>query len=665
MRYRADIDGLRALAVMPVVLFHANVPGFGGGFVGVDIFFVISGFLITSIIAEEITQGRFSIVAFYERRIRRIFPALFAVLLVSSILAIWLLLPNQFDAYSRSVLGTAFFASNIVFWRETGYFAAPASEKPLLHTWSLAVEEQFYVFLPLLLLFIYHWLNAKWTVWIVLLTILSFALSIWGVAVKPSATFYLAPTRAWELLLGSILALGAIPTLRSRPLMEALFLVGAGSIAWGIFGLSVVSPFPGLNALFPCIGAALVIYSGQNTSLYSNWFLRSKPFVFVGFISYSLYLWHWPLLVFGQIWNVYELTSFQTTAIVSLSFLAATLSWKYVESPFRKRGAVLARKGLFSTAFAAICVLLIFGTYGVVTHGWPERVPAKSVEIAKFTKSHNPRRNECLLFPGNPVMQPCIYGASVQPAYAVWGDSHADATIHAIGNVAKAKGQSVLFLGSASCPPFIGVRIQKYDCLSTNVAFYERIVQSDHIKTVILVARYAVYVQGRARALGPAERSEISSVYITDVNGAAPDLEGRLNLFSTALEKTVNELLSAGKKIVLVYPIPEVGYDVPVTLAQIVIKGQPPESFTRTIDHFWERQRSIFKMLDNLGQSQQVLRLYPHKQLCNAERCITYSDGNPLYRDDDHLSLAGAEFIAPIFRAIFEEAGTPTVTLLP
>ena len=258
------------MAVVPVVFYHAGVPGFGGGFVGVDVFFVISGYLITSLISEEIRQGRFSIVTFYERRVRRIFPALVLVLSVSSVLATWLLLPGQFNSFAKSLFATMFFASNVLFWRETGYFAAPASEQPLLHTWSLAVEEQFYVVFPLVLIVIHRWLKGRWVAWLAPLAILSFALSVWGVGHKPGATFYLAPTRAWELLLGSLLALEAFPRLPNRLLMEVLAAVGLGLIAWGVVELSATSPFPGLNALYPCLGAALVIYSGQATPTYAG-----------------------------------------------------------------------------------------------------------------------------------------------------------------------------------------------------------------------------------------------------------------------------------------------------------------------------------------------------------------------------------------------------------
>ena len=391
LHYRRDIDGLRAVAVLPVVFFHAGVPGFSGGFIGVDVFFVISGYLITYLIAEEIRQERFSIVAFYERRIRRIFPALIAVLLVSSVLATWLLMPGQYDNFSKSLFATGIFASNVLFWSEAGYFAATASDMPLLHTWSLAVEEQFYVIFPLLLFVVHRWLKGRWIAWLAPIAVVSFALSVWGVAHKPSATFYLAPARAWELLLGSLLALNVVPRLPSRTVMEVLSVLGLGSIAWGVVALSAESPFPGANALLPCLGAALVIYTGQDTPTTARRLLGSAPLVAVGLISYSLYLWHWPLLVFAQLWNIYDLTWLGTALVVGLSFVAAVLSWKFVELPFRKRSVLARRSWLFSAAAAATFLIGSFGLYGYFTHGWPQRIPASVAEIAAYSGSWDPR----------------------------------------------------------------------------------------------------------------------------------------------------------------------------------------------------------------------------------------------------------------------------------
>ena len=659
LKYRADIDGLRAVAIVPVVLFHANVAGFTGGFVGVDVFFVISGFLITSIIAEEIRQGQFSVLGFYERRIRRIFPALFAVLFVTAILAAWLLLPKQFDAFARSIFSMALLASNILFWREDGYFATSATEKPLLHTWSLSVEEQFYVVFPILLLLLHRWMKGRWIFWLAPIAILSFAISMWGTDRMPSATFYLAPMRAWELLIGSFLALGAFPILRNRPALEILSAAGMASILWSVFTFTEDTPFPGVNALYPCIGTALIIYTGQsNTTLVSR-FLSLKPLVLIGLISFSLYLWHWPLLVFARIWNVYELTGVQIAIVIGLSFLASALSWKFIEGPFRRRNAVFMRRGLFSAAITATIAFLAFGTYGFLSKGWPERVPPLAMEIAAYADSQNPRRLECRSFAGNPVEKPCVFGASVTPSYMIWGDSHADSVIDALGKIAGAHNQSIMLLASVGCPPLTDVKVQRSHCREHIARVMKILEQAEHIKTVVLMARYAVHVEGRTRDLGPAERAS-ASVFVPNENGLVPSQQERREQISRAFKSTVSALTTLGKHVVLVYPIPEIGYNVPQTVARLVIRGDAPTSFTLPADRYKSRQESIFRMLDDLGQDPRIRRVYPHKKLCDETQCIVYADGKPLYRDDDHLSRPGADYIAPLFTPIFENTDPTT-----
>lgn len=651
--YRRDIDGLRAVAVVPVVLFHAAVPGFGGGFTGVDTFFVISGFLITSLIAEDVHAGQFSILHFYERRVRRIFPALLAVLFASSVLAALLLLPDQFAAFGRSLVATTLFASNFFFWRETGYFARTAEEVPLLHTWSLAVEEQFYLFIPIAFMVLHRLLKGHHLIWLLPLALISFAISVAGVSARPTATFYLAPTRAWELLLGSILAVGLFPAMQNRVVREALAVLGLGLICWGIFALSKDSVFPGINALFPCGGTALLIYTGQGHKTLVSRVLETAPMVGIGLISYSLYLWHWPLLVFAQIWNIVTLSTVQTILLIALSFAAAAFSWKFIEAPFRRRGGVFSRFQLFGVAGVVSGVLLAFGLFGAVSDGWPARVPQQAIEIASYAESRNPRRQKCFAYEDNPVSTPCVYGADVQPSVALWGDSHADAVVQAIGETAATAGKSLLFHGNAGCPPAIDLRINPFGCVAENAAVLKQLREDPRIETVILMARFSVQLMGRARELGPAERIE-ASVAIVEADGASADLARRKALLQTSLASTVEALQAASKKVVLVYPVPEVGYFVPTTLAQMVLQGQSPEDFTRPISLFHARQDDVIEVLNSLGAEADVVRIYPHHQLCEGDACIVYAQGAPLYQDDDHLSLHGARYIAPLFASVFE-----------
>lgn len=333
MAYRPDIDGLRTVAVLPVVLNHAGVPGIWGGFVGVDIFFVISGYLITGILARDLVLGRHSIAEFYRRRVLRIFPALFAMLALTTLVACVAMLPGELTRYARSLGATTLFGSNLLFWSETGYFEPAARLKPLLHTWSLAIEEQFYIVWPLAL----AWIGAKrpagMKALVLATTALSLGYAIWQVAHGPSTAFYLLPARAWELSLGAGLAL--IPQRPSaRWVNEALGLLGLGLIGWAMRFYTEAAPFPGAAALLPCGGAALLILTGGAGTLAER-ALALAPMRFVGKISYSLYLWHWPVIVFAELALFLPRTLPVMAGEIVVSLVLATLSWRFVEQPFR------------------------------------------------------------------------------------------------------------------------------------------------------------------------------------------------------------------------------------------------------------------------------------------------------------------------------------------
>jgi peptidoglycan/LPS O-acetylase OafA/YrhL len=669
MRYRPDIDGLRALAVLPVVLFHAGFAWFGGGYIGVDIFFVISGFLITSLIAEEIREKRFSIISFYERRIRRIFPALFAGIFFSFIAALGLYFPLQLVDFAKSILATSIFASNMYFWRSSGYFEAPSHEIPLLHTWSLSVEEQFYIAFPLLLIIIHRWSKQRWIMWLALIAIVSFALSVWGIANKPRATFCIAPTRVWELLLGSLLALRAFPPMQNRLARELSSLAGFGLITWSIFAFSADTPFPGVNALFPCVGAALLIYSGDSGPTATHDVLRIKPLVFIGLISYSLYLLHWPLLVFAQSWKIDKLTDVDKIAVIGLSLLAAALSWKFVEMPFRKRDGLITKKMLFFVAACMMAFEIVFGVLALSFNGWPGRFPALANELALTSLSKNARAFDCL---GGlerkdwiPLANACRYGANVAARYAVWGDSHGDAMINAIGKVAERHNEAVLFFGLIACPPILGINRANADyardgnCAKYNDQVVQFLIANDKIDTVILIARYALYVEGGTVGFGPVEE-RAKTYLITNEDASVKDLPERKVLFRTQMSKTINRLASAGKQIVIVYPTPETGYNIPTTLARLTLGGKDPNEFARPVDYYFRRQEFIFNVLDGLEHSSQLIRIYPHRKLCDEKNCIVYAEGKSLYFDENHLSLAGAELVAPLFEPLFKQARSNT-----
>lgn len=375
VRYRADIDGLRAVAVVPVVLFHAGMPGFSGGYVGVDVFFVISGFLITGILLRELEEDRFSIWRFYERRARRILPALFAVIAASVPVAWILMVPMEFTAFAESILATLLFVSNVHFLLGTDYFGGAAEMKPLLHTWSLAVEEQFYIVLPPLLWLI--WRHARAWLWPVTIAcvLVTLAASDWANQRYPSHVFYLMPFRAWELLAGSAVALAMH---RGRMLGGAAAEVAAGlglaMIVGSILLLDAGDRFPGLLAVPTVAGTALICLSRPGASLASR-LLALRPFVAVGLISYSLYLWHQPVFAFLRIAEgSAHLPAWIMAAAAAACFGLAWASWRFVEQPFRSE-RTMGRRGLVAWLSAGAAGLAGVSAVVLVLGGLPQRFP--------------------------------------------------------------------------------------------------------------------------------------------------------------------------------------------------------------------------------------------------------------------------------------------------
>ena len=366
MRYRPEIDGLRAIAVIPVIFFHAGFEWFSGGFVGVDIFFVISGYLITTIILSEMDQGKFSLANFYERRARRILPALFFVM-ISCIPFAWMWMsPADLDDFSQSLIAVSTFTSNFLFWKESGYFDTAVDLKPLLHTWSLAVEEQYYVLFPLFMMLIWR-IGKQWIiVLLAVIAVLSLSLAHWGAYTNPTPTFFLLPTRGWELLLGSFVAFfyNRFKYINLNPLVCQVFsLIGFILIAYAIFRYDKNTPFPSLYALAPTIGATLIItFTTQKTLLYKV--LSSRLFVFIGLISYSAYLWHQPMFAFAKHKFFPEPSSWLMVSLTVISFLFAFVTWKYIETPFRRGKAVKTKQ---IVVFSIVCSS-IFVTIGIVGH---------------------------------------------------------------------------------------------------------------------------------------------------------------------------------------------------------------------------------------------------------------------------------------------------------
>ena len=381
MKYRAEIDGLRALAVLPVILFHAGFEWFSGGFVGVDVFFVISGYLITTIIISEMAEGKFSIVNFYERRARRILPALFFVMAACLPFAWLWLSPSDLKDFGQSLAALSTFSSNILFWQESGYFDTAAELKPLLHTWSLAVEEQYYIVFPIFLMLTWR-LGIKWVLIILsVVFLLSLGIAQWGAYYKPFATFFLLPTRGWELLIGVFAAfyLKHNTHLKSHFLNQALSLLGFGMIVYSIIAFDETTPFPSLYALVPTIGTGLLILCAAPKT-YVHKLLSLKFLVGIGLVSYSAYLWHQPLLSFARYRYVDFLPTTVLLCLCVLSLLLAWFSWRFIEKPFRN-SKMISRRQVFRLSLASAMLFCCMGAILHFTDGWLNSYQPKEKKV--------------------------------------------------------------------------------------------------------------------------------------------------------------------------------------------------------------------------------------------------------------------------------------------
>ncbi len=653
LTYRPDIDGLRALAVLPVVLYHAGFATFSGGYVGVDIFFVISGYLITSLIYSEINDGSFRFRNFYLRRIRRLFPALFTVVLLTCIPAYWLLLPEELEDFGQSVASLALFASNLLFFSESGYFAGAAEMKPLLHTWSLAIEEQYYLLFPVLLLLIKRTPGKPYFAVVGLLFAASLTYSAVAVYTAPEAAFYLLPSRTWELLLGSIIAMTGISISRAW-LRESLAVFGLLLLGFAILTFTPEMPFPGLAALAPCLGTALLIVTGREQATRTARVLSDPRLVFFGLISYSLYLWHWPILVFAKHYFVAPLSLTVTWILIAISVLAAYLSWRFVERPFRGQQGILGSRRIFQATGATIALLIAVGLLFDSQEGLPGRLDPGISKILAVADDKPKRRKLCEgIAPGEVSMERLCPVAEndIPPSFLVWGDSHANMLIAGIAAQAQARGINGRFAVANGCVPLLGVRrvvqTTDVDCAEFNEAAINLLRDNPQIDTVIIAARWGLHAEGV-----PFAPDSGRAFWLQDAMQAADDPAGNRAIFQRAFDRTLSRLAELGRNVVILGPVPEVVADVPGALAKARWREQALNLDVRTAD-FLARQRGFFTAVQSLDADTRHRVIPLHERLCNDATCRLTNGDLPLYFDDNHLASAGLSMIAPALDSIF------------
>lgn len=626
--FRLDINGLRAWAVMAVVLYHFGVTGITGGFAGVDVFFVISGYLMCGIITTGIERGDFSIWRFYLARARRIIPALIVLCAVALLVGWFFLMPEEYQLLGRHARESLLFTSNLRYFDESGYFDVASQEKWLLHTWSLSVEWQFYLLLPLLLLLAAKLLKGRRAIGTALavLFVASLGLCLWRTQVAPSEAFYMLQTRAWEMLAGALVFMVGIP-LRSAGARRALELAGFALILVTILLFDKQDLWPGWRAVVPVLGASLVLLAAREHS----WWTANGVAQWLGTRSYSIYLWHWPLVVALAYLELLQDPLWVGGAIV-LSLLLGHLSYWLVEVPTRRR------LGALTPARAAIVLLLVLILVAVAAQqvrrsGFPDRLPEAIALIEAERENNNPRIKECL----DPEAS-CVYGEEPVNAVLV-GDSHADAVVTAVQTALP--GGGVLFRGGSGCPIVFGVKGEGRHAACGKL---NEDLQREHLGypagvPIIWVGRTSEYLQ--------ALRSRFSFDGASSVSEETFQAQFREHYLETACS------FAKERPLYIVRPIPEMSGDVPTLIGRAMLLGRERE-MTLSLADYQRRHAFVLALQDEAVAQCGAVLLDPLPYLCADGTCRSTEGGRPLYRDADHLSEFGNRVLVPMFQQVFQ-----------
>jgi len=634
MNYRPEIDGLRAIAVIPVILFHAGFGTFSGGYVGVDIFFVISGYLITTILINDLEASRFSVARFYERRARRILPALLFVMLACLPLAWAFMLPSQLEEFGRNIMAVALFVSNIALWLNTDYFASATELNPLLHTWSLAVEEQFYIFFPPLLWALWK-VGRKWPfAGVMVLSMASFGLAEWGCRNAPDANFYLLPFRAWELGAGSICAF--VLKRQSVEPNDLLSLGGLFLIAYSVVCYSSETPFPSAWALAPVGGTMLIILFSTSSSLIAR-ALSLKPLVAIGLISYSAYLWHQPLFAFARMARIDEPSRTIMLLLAVFSLFLAYMTWRFVENPFRshnrqKPRLLHTRAAVFSASAGMLASFIAIGAIAYTTDGLPQRSTRSGVSYQDLDLGRRLSPNYGMSSACRSLKSAKECQSGPDPHILLWGDSFAmhlgQALLHSPGS------PPFVQMTRSACGPFMGISIVgegRFDA-----KFAERCIEFND-RVVKYIRRHDIDLVIASSAMRPAVRQ----LYTRD-GSVLP--RGSTDAVLSSMRATAELVNSAGSRIVWVSPPPSTGEDLSKCATQAIMRGALRDGDCRiSVEGHLRENASSISLLQAVQDTMPVVFL--DEFLCDKHYCKTIIDGNIMYRDDGHLTIEGSRLL--------------------
>jgi peptidoglycan/LPS O-acetylase OafA/YrhL len=617
--YRRDIDGLRAISVLSVLLFHIGIGRVSGGFVGVDVFFVISGFLVSGRVYHGMASGNFGFIDFYERRARRILPAYFFVSTLTAVAAILFFLPNRMVEFSNSLIASSLFSANIFFWTQANYFGPAAETQPLLHYWSLGVEEHFYLLFPVLVLTLWRFGLRALGILLALVVGLSLVASQWMLNIDPMASFYLIPFRAWELFIGSILALPIIRPPRSRMIGATATATGLALIFSAVFLYDNQTRFPGVAAVPPTLGAALFIWGGQGDNIV-NRFAGLVPLNYIGRISYSLYLVHWPVIIFSkQRYPDADASSWMMIAgILAGSLLLASFSYHFVETTTRRRNGFWRPRPIFALSAIGVVASLAFAGLSVLSSGFPGRLPVdvQALLAYKYDRSEHYREGKCFLRPdqsfGDIDRAACLPAGG--PAALLWGDSFAAHYVFGIRPMLESHGYVLSQLNASGCAPIVGRDVpSRPNCKSFNDFTLDWIIKN-RPKIVVM-----------------------SAAWNFDADS--------LKLFTNSIQKFPTET-----SIIILGPSPQYRKPVPDILADRRLRGD-----YSTLSQ-GDLTRSVF-VVDNdmkkLSELNRVIYISVLEAICRDKQCPMYIKGTPVHWDTGHLTDVGSVLLVRAFMSRF------------
>lgn len=632
MQYRREIDGLRAIAVLPVILFHAGFSIFSGGFVGVDVFFVISGFLITNVLIAEQESGHFSIAKFYERRARRILPAFYFILAICLPFSYFWMLPSQFKDFSESLVASILFVSNLLFLSKVGYFAPDAELQPLLHTWSLAIEEQYYLIFPLIFLAISNLRFRTKSSVVLLIVIISFIFSEWASREYEGQNFFFTLSRFWEIGVGSLCSY--VSAGRIRKPNNVLSLFGLLLILASIFLYDNSFSFPSSYAIAPVFGTALILLFA-NQSTWVGKILGLRIFVRIGLISYSAYLWHQPIFAFARLRSFNEPSQILMGILAAGSLLLAWATWRYVEQPFRRRENALlpSRRGVFTASGGAFGLFLILGLFVYFEDGFEWRLGDKQREVFMHGQ---PVSFNCI------EISNCLLGDlnGEYSGVAFVGDSHMERYAYLLNTIMTENHTSARLIARSWCAPLLlwqssmSKRCGGKSGNEFQESFYD-ILEDDQIHTVVLAAEWANYTTGYRHG------SEAISYDFSGDENKNNSIDGNEREFDLAVSWTVSELVSSGKKVFIIGPVPEYEFDVAlVALRHSLFDEVNFDPFILSREDYIERNSSVFSSFAGIVKDATIIDVWP--LMCEEKSCSPFtSNGFPLYSDKNHLVSEG------------------------